>query len=97
MVCNFVEFCPNYVTKISGSSFYGCKSLSKVDIPKSVTVIDSYAFANCSGLTRVNIPETVHTIQGFAFDGCPDLTIYGVKGSTAEKYAREHKISFKEL
>ena len=40
------------------------------------------------------IPENVTYIDETAFDNCPNLTIYGVKGSYAERYAKENNIKF---
>lgn len=55
-----------------------------------VTSIGTFAFAHCSRLTSLTIPPSVTSIGDMAFAGCENLTIYGKRGSEAEKYvARE--------
>ncbi|MEG1096968.1 MAG: leucine-rich repeat protein [Clostridiales bacterium] len=66
-------------------------------IPSGVTTIDSDAFRDCTGLTAVTILSSVTTIGSHAFSGCKALTIYGYPGSTAETYANNEKIPFKEI
>ena len=85
---------PNGVTFIGDSAFSECTSLTSITIPDSVTVIRYAAFCGCTGLTRIDIPDSVTTIGSIVFDGCDDLTIYGVNGSTAEKYANDEDIPF---
>ena len=50
--------------------YYGCSSLTSVNIPEEVTNIGREAFANCSSLTSVNIPEEVTSIGTEAFKNC---------------------------
>ena len=40
-------------TTIGEYAFYGCSTLTSVDIPASVTMIGDYAFDGCSSLTSV--------------------------------------------
>ena len=53
--------------------YYGCSSLTSVNIPEEVTNIGREAFANCSSLTSVNIPEEVTSIGTEAFKNCTNL------------------------
>lgn len=69
--------------------FLGC-----VTIPKGVTTIGDSAFSGCRGLTSVTIPKSVTSIGNEAFSECNKLTIYGKKGSYAEKYAKKCGIPF---
>lgn len=62
------------VTSIGAGSFFGCSSLSGVNIPESVTIIDDAAFYNCSSLAAISIPGSVASIGAFAFCGCSSLT-----------------------
>ena len=62
------------LTSIRNSAFYGCTSLTSIEIPEGVTTIGEQAFYNCSKLTSITIPEGVTTIGNSAFRGCSSLT-----------------------
>lgn len=63
-------------------------------VPKSVNTIYSSAFVGCSDLTYVYIPNNITNIE-FPFSHCGNLPdICGIKGSFAEKYAKEHRMNF---
>ena len=88
---------PDSVTSIGGSAFSDCTGLTSITIPDSVTSIGDLAFSLCTGLTSVTIPDSVTSIGNGAFYGCNNLTIYGSKGSAAEKYANDNGIEFREI
>ena len=62
---------------IMGSSsspvFYGCSSLTTLNIGDNVQTIPSYAFYGCSGLTSITIPNSVTSLGSSAFYGCSGL------------------------
>ena len=58
------------VTAIGSYAFYGCSSLTSINIPEGVTAIGGAAFQNCSSLTSINIPEGVTAIETSAFEYC---------------------------
>ena len=62
------------VTSIGYGAFYGCYSLTAINIPNSVTTIGKYAFCYCSSLTSIDIPNSVTSIGDWAFQGCYSLT-----------------------
>ena len=84
---------PSSVTKIKDDAFAQC-ALTSVTIPNSVIEIGQSAFWNCKNLTSAVIPSSVTKISATAFKGCENLTIYGYKGSYAERYANENNIPF---
>ena len=51
-------------------TFWGCKSLKNVIIPKSVTIIGDSAFYRCESLTNITIPDSVTQIGYAAFCFC---------------------------
>ena len=68
-----IEF-DEYITSIGEGAFYGCSSLTSINIPDSVTSIGYSAFLNCRSLTSINIPDGVTSIGEGAFYGCNSLT-----------------------
>ena len=62
------------VTSIGDYAFYGCSSLTDINIPSSVTSIGDWAFKNCSSLTAITLPEGVTSIGDHAFQYCTKLT-----------------------
>lgn len=94
---------PKKIETIPFFAFENCTSLKRIVIPESVKKIESGAFSGCIGLRYIKIPRSVTYIDDIAFRGCKKrkgwinrdvLTIYTVKGSYAEKYAKENKINF---
>lgn len=88
---------PDSVTSIGGWAFARCYSLTSITIPDSVTSIGEEAFRDCFSLTSITIPDSVTSIGDWAFFRCDDLTIYGKKGSAAEKYANDNGFEFREI
>ena len=61
------------VVGIGYIAFYGCESLTSVDIPETVSkYISNGAFANCSELVKVKMPAMKYICQS-AFAGCTSL------------------------
>ncbi len=47
----------NRVTSIAPSAFYGCATVTAIQIPKTVTYIGDGAFAGCGGLVYLSVSE----------------------------------------
>ncbi|MDR0983451.1 MAG: leucine-rich repeat domain-containing protein, partial [Ruminococcus sp.] len=77
---------PDTVTKIGGSAFNGCKSLTGITIPNSVTEIGAGAFRNCTSLTSINIPNSVTVINERVFSGCTSLANITIPNSITRIY-----------
>ena len=94
---------PNKVKKIDEQAFSNCTALSEITIPNSVTSIEFRALDGCTGLKSVTIPSSVTAIAdysiGYEYDWSSykkidDFVIHGVKGTAAEKYAKENGFKF---
>lgn len=90
---------PENVKTIDQYAFHSCKNLQEVIIRKGVNKIGRHAFDDCKNLKKITIPSTVTEIGKLAFgfnSSDPiDLTLYCVKGSQAEQYAKDNKINYK--
>lgn len=62
------------VVGLGDVAFYGCTSLTSINLPATVTRIGSSAFFGCTSLTSVDIPDAVTHIASSAFYGCTGLT-----------------------
>ena len=94
---------PDSVKAIGNGAFSGCSALASVTIGENVKSIGIYAFFNCLSLKSIKLSDTTTEIGDSAFgyyyendtfktvDG---FTIYGNKGSEAERYANENGFSF---
>jgi uncharacterized repeat protein (TIGR02543 family) len=70
-VVNFTE--DSVCSNISNFAFYGCNSLTDIDIPSSVTSIGISAFNSCTNLASIIISNGVTAIGDLAFTGCDSL------------------------
>ena len=84
---------PQFLTLIGESAFEGITAES-VEVTENVAAIEARAFADCKGLKEIAIPETVLKIDDHAFDGCTGVTVYGAKGSEAERIAKLYNFTF---
>ena len=96
---------PESVTSIGDAAFNRCIKLTSVTIPNSVKSIGENAFSGCTSLKSITIPSNVKSIGKAAFgykryetpnavEKVTGFTIYGAKGSTAEKYAKDNGFKF---
>ncbi len=82
---------PNTVTEIPSYIFSNNKYLQKIVCGSGVTKIGNYVGLDNYSISIVEIPPTVTTIGDSCF---VDATIWGKRGSTAEKYANKYKMTF---
>lgn len=85
---------PKSVNEIDENACRNNRNLTEIKITAPVKKIGAYAFENCESLGRVEIAESVTEIGSRAFK-CG--TIWGVKGSAAEKYANENGLLFVDI
>ena len=74
--------------------FYGCNSLTEVELPANATSIGEEAFFGCSALTELEIPAGVTEIGKDAFKDCPNLTVTVAAGSYAEQYCKNNGVKY---
>ena len=90
---------PSTVKTIESKAFSGAALLNTVIIQNGATTIGDNAFEKCANLKILRIPSSVTSIGTNIFNGVNDtsnITIYGVKGSAAETYAKNNNINFIE-
>ena len=63
---------PEQITTFSGSVFWGCEKLNKIDIPNSVTWIGPYSFYGCIGINKLTIKSKCAILK-HSFDNCKNL------------------------
>lgn len=84
--------------KIGSYAFTECTKLTTVDIPPNVTSIGFGAFYYCNKLASIKIRNRNCKISMENELTIPQkATIYGYKGSPAEKYAKKFGNKFKSL
>ncbi|MCR5701134.1 MAG: leucine-rich repeat domain-containing protein [Lachnospiraceae bacterium] len=85
---------PKTIKYIDLAAFYNCSSLKELIIPEGVKSIVPTTFSGCTSLEKLTIPESAKQISKDAFEHCDKLTIYCVKGSAAEKFAKTNNIKY---
>lgn len=65
---------PSTLTAFGEYSFYGCTSLTTVNIPEGITTIPNRCFQNCSLLSPISLPSKLTTLGEYAFSGCTSIT-----------------------
>ncbi len=62
------------VESLGVKAFYGCQSLTNINIPITINDILEDCFGNCTNLTEINIPANVTSIPNRCFMNCIRLT-----------------------
>ena len=65
---------PETVISICMASFYGCKELRYIDLPKSVKGFGGLVFAECTNLERVTLSDCFEFFNLSSFMNCPSLS-----------------------
>lgn len=86
----------NNITSIRNSAFSNCSALSYVYIGDKVTKLGDGVFSKCIGLKKMIILNPTLDLTYMDSISHTNYTMYGVKGSTAQKYAEKNSISFEE-
>ena len=86
-------YLPERLSLIDDHAFEGT-AVSTVYLGNAVVYIGDGAFADTPYLQAVYIPESVEFIGSDAFGEASGVTIFGIEGSFAERWAREHGYRF---
>ena len=73
-------------TIIPQQSFFGCKSIEKINIPNTVKTIGNNAFSGCENLKEIELPEGIESIGANAFSGT-GITSLTIPASLKSGYA----------
>ena len=65
---------PNSVKSIQSGAFYGCTSLTDINMSEGMELIGESAFENCSSLTSIVLPNSITSINSSTFEDCSSLT-----------------------
>ncbi len=90
---------PKNLKVINSSVFASCRRLKAVDVPASVTKIGKGAFSGCKKLASIKIRNKNCRIYAAKLQPTvpKSTTIYGYRGSTAQKYAKKYGNKFRLL
>lgn len=81
------------VTEIPSFSMSNMGSVENIVLSSEVTTIEEKAFANNSSLKQVAIYDHTTEIHDKAFSNCPNVKLLVERGSKAEAYGKEHKLT----
>ena len=76
---------PAYVTALGELVFYGCTSLTTVNIASDIKIdeIKYASFMDCTALPTITLPATILTVGKAAFYGCSSLASVKINEGTA--------------
>ena len=90
---------PNSVTSIDSYAFYGCSSLTSIEIPNAVTFIGYSAFSGCSNLTSMTVladdPPTIYSTTFYYVN--KGIPVYVPCGSTEAYQSAEYWNEFTNI
>lgn len=91
---------PPRVEKIGKKAFFGRRTLRSITFPEGLKTVEEDAFYHCFALHSVALPAGLETLGHCAFGDAepnrlgPNFTIYGVRGSVAEREAEANGFRF---
>lgn len=59
---------------LGANSFYGCTSLTDIELPNSVVELGLAAFNGCTSLSSITLSSGITEIEEHTFEGCSSLT-----------------------
>lgn len=61
------------LTRVGGSAFLSCTSITEIVVPSNVTTIATKGFAGCTGLVKVTVCGAT-SVEADSFTGCTSIT-----------------------
>ncbi len=69
-----IENFPSTIETIGDYAFYGCSSITEINLPDTLTYIGISAFEKCTSLQSITLPKSLKEIREYAFKECTGLT-----------------------
>ena len=85
---------PSTITSIGNYAFAACYPLTEINFPEGLLTMGGKCFSLCSKLTSVTLPKSLQSVKSSVFDESGLKTIYGYRGSLAEKIANTKGFEF---
>ena len=82
------------LTSLPTYAFAQCPKLTDIILPYRMITLNANAFNACTGLTEITMPRSLTSIGSQVFSYPGKMTIYGIRGTYAERYANENDITF---
>lgn len=84
------------VTSIGRDAFSNMPTLRSIVVPDTVTSFGQGAFSDNPSLLRITIPSSLHNYTANLLR-CPSVKVFGVKGSNAERIAKDRHVQFVDI
>ena len=66
---------------VNADLFYGCTSLTEVELPDSLTIIPNAMFIGCASLKEITIPVGIKNVFNYVFSGCDAMEAIYFEGN----------------
>ena len=76
-----IDLSKTQVTNLLTKTFFECKNVYEIKLPKCLKVIGYQAFSNCQSLEELELPESLESIMPGAFEECSSLISLRVPSS----------------
>ena len=68
---------PSTIETIGDYAFYGCSSITEINLPGTLTYIGVSAFEKCTSLQSITLPKSLKVIREYAFRNCANFDNWG--------------------
>ena len=86
---------PSTIETIGDYAFYGCSSITEINLPGTLTYIGISAFEKCTSLQSITLPKSLKVIREYAFRNCANFDNWGnFIGGGLESVVFEDRVDF---